>query len=107
MNPVDFVIGLLFAVSLLFTSVLSAIAFRQGEAAHDRIDEIEGDFRIDRIEGVRAYGAMMQTANDLDLLEGFDPSVDGRTIVSEWTRPDYRDERVPEPVRNRRGFIPW
>jgi hypothetical protein len=91
----DAIAILVFVIFTLGSIILVAWKLRDLD---ERLDSVEGDLAVDRIreiEAARVIGAITQTQADLnflDVTEGGD-----RTVVAEWTRPDYRDERIPEP----------
>ncbi len=93
--------------AVLFVFTLGAMLWKL-ISVEDRVEALGEDAELDRrfaIEDRRALLSMVQRHDELMILDEVTPGY-MREIVSEWTRPDYRDERIPEP-HHPRGFIPW
>lgn len=95
---------LLFIVCVFFGFLAVVWKLRVVE---ERLGLVEDDLAIDRlreIEATRAIGAITQREGDLAIIGLALGDDDDRVVVSEWTRPDYRDERIPEPFGK---VVPW
>jgi hypothetical protein len=94
--------------SVVFVVVLAGMLWKLRQTI-DRLDVVEEDAELDRrmaTEDRRALLHMIQLQDEFAILDTAEPDR-RRLVVSEWTRPDWRDERIPEPYRVTRGIVPW